>query len=603
MADHDMTMNLIIYLSAAVLMVPIASRLGLGSVLGYLAAGVVIGPWGLRFITDAEAILHFSEFGVVLLLFLVGLELSPRKLWSLRKPILGMGLAQLLITTLILMPVFHFFSLSWQASMVAALATSLSSTAIALQILSEKNLFKTKAGNNAFMILLFQDLAVIPMMALIPLLGIHAVATHETPVWLAAGQAIGVVLAIILAGYFLLPPIMRIIAKTGINELFTAFALLLVISIAELMDLVGLSMALGTFIAGLILADSEYRHALEAVIDPIKGLLMGLFFIAVGMSVDFGLLMDHPGRVLILVLILVLVKMTILFCLARFAAISSKQTPFFSFLLSQGGEFAFVVFSLAVSEHIMSRADADLMILVVALSMMSTPILMLINDKWVEPRHANASPEINPAAFDGEDAGEPVIIAGFGRFGQVIARLLHANNIPVTLLDHDPERIEYSRKLGFKVYYGDAGRLDLLKVAGLDKAKMLVVTIDDMDKILAIISMVRQHFPDVHIISRAKDMQHLFECLDAGMQVDDIHRETFSSSLNAAGHVLHQLGFDKETVITMQRQFKQHDREVINRMYNAYHEGSDSLVHASLSLREELNRQFIENKENNSHAD
>jgi len=392
MAEHDMTMNLIIYLAAAVVVVPIASRLGLGSVLGYLAAGVVIGPWGLRFITDAEAILHFSEFGVVLLLFLVGLELSPHKLWSLRKPILGMGLAQLFITTLILAPVFHFFSLSWQASIVAALATSLSSTAIALQILSEKNLFKTKAGNNAFMILLFQDLAVIPMMALIPLLSVHAVATSEIPVWLAAVKALSVVGGIILAGYFLLPPIMRTIAKTGINELFSAFALLLVISIAELMNWVGLSMALGTFIAGLILADSEYRHALESVIDPIKGLLMGLFFIAVGMSVDFGLLMTRPGTVIMLVLILVLVKMAVLFFLGRFAGINTKQTPFFSFLLSQGGEFAFVVFSLAVSEHIIAVEDANLMILVVALSMMSTPILMLINDKWIEPRHANASP-------------------------------------------------------------------------------------------------------------------------------------------------------------------------------------------------------------------
>jgi len=594
MAEHEMTMNLIIYLAAAVVMVPIASRLGLGSVLGYLAAGVVIGPWGLRFITDAEAILHFSEFGVVLLLFLVGLELSPHKLWSLRKPILGMGMAQLLITTLILAPVFHFFALSWQASVVAALATSLSSTAIALQILSEKNLFKTKAGSNAFMVLLFQDLAVIPMMALIPLLGVHAAEASETPIWLAAVEAMSVVLGIILAGYFLLPPIMRIIAKTGINELFSAFALLLVISIAELMNWVGLSMALGTFIAGLILADSEYRHALETVIDPIKGLLMGLFFIAVGMSVDFGLLMIRPGTVIMLVLLLVLVKMAVLFFLGRFAGIHPKQTPFFSFLLSQGGEFAFVVFSLAVSEQIISHEDASLMVLVVALSMMSTPILMLINDAWIEPLHANASPEVTPEAFENED--NPVVIAGFGRFGQVIARLLHANNIAVTLLDHDPERIEYSRKLGFKVYYGDAGRLDLLKVAGVGRARMFVVAIDDMEKISSIIKMARQHFPDVKIVTRANDMQHLFECMDAGMDVEDVHRETFSSSLNAAGHVLRQLGFDSDAVIGMQRQFKQHDREVIHRMYSAYHEGGDSLVHASLSLRDELNRQFINDK-------
>jgi len=596
MAEHNLMMNVVIYLGAAVLMVPIASRLGLGSVLGYLAAGVVIGPWCLRLITDAEAILHFSEFGVVLLLFLVGLELSPKKLWAMRGPILGMGASQLLLTALLLIPILHFFDISWQASLVAALALALSSTAIALQILAEKNLFNTRAGSNAFSILLFQDLAVIPMMALIPLLGAsEASMASDTPVWLGGIKAIAVIGGIIAAGHFLLPPVMRIIAKTGLNELFTAFALLLVISIAQLMEAVGLSMALGTFIAGLILADSEYRHALEAVIDPVKGLLMGLFFIAVGMSADFGLLMSNPGTVLLLVLLLVVVKSVVLFGMARFSGISSRQAPFFSFLLSQGGEFAFVVFSLAVSEHVMSKPDADLMILVVALSMMTTPLLMILNDRLIEPRNMKVNEEEDEAFAEQEN---PVVIAGFGRFGQVIARLLHANNIPVTLLDHNPEHIEYSRKLGFKVFYGDAGRLDLLRIAGAEKAKILVVAIDDMDKVSSIIQMASHYFPGVKIISRARDMKHLFEFIDAGIDVQNVHRETFSSALDAAGSALLALGYKPDKVARMQEQFRLYDREVIAAMHQANLEGGDEqVVSASLTMRDELKRKFIASRD------
>ena len=595
MAEHDLIMNVVIYLAAAVLMVPIAKRIGLGSVLGYLAAGTAIGPWGLRLITDAEAILHFSEFGVVLLLFLVGLELSPRKLWSMRKPILGLGASQLLLTALLLVPLLHFFELSWQASLVAALAMSLSSTAIALQILTEKNVFKTRAGNNAFSILLFQDLAVIPMLALIPLLGANEVSTADTPAWIGALKATGVIGGIILAGHFMLPPVMRIIAKTGLNELFTAFALLLVISIAQLMEWVGLSMALGTFTAGLILADSEYKHALETVIDPIKGLLMGLFFIAVGMSVDFGLLMAFPGKVFTLVAALVLFKAFVLLCISRFSGIEPKQMPFFSFLLSQSGEFAFVIFSLAISEQIISKEDADLMILIVALSMITTPLLMLINDKWLEPRHSNINQK-EDVTFEEQD--NPVVIAGFGRFGEVVARLLYASNIQATLLDHDPERIEHSRDfLGFKVFYGDAGRLDLLQTAGTAKAKVLVIAVDDMEKVSTIIKIAKQHFPNVKIVSRAKDMEHLFEFIDAGIDVHNVHRETFSSALGAAGSVLLALGLEQKTVARMQEHFRIHDKEVIASIHRALQEGDDSLINTNLTLRDSLNGKFLKLKE------
>ncbi|OIO71390.1 MAG: glutathione-regulated potassium-efflux system protein KefC [Zetaproteobacteria bacterium CG1_02_49_23] len=587
-----MMLNIVTYLAAAVVMVPIASRLGLGSVLGYLVAGVVIGPWCLKLITDAEAILHFAEFGVVLLLFLVGLELQPKQLWALRKPIFGMGGGQLLLSTLCLMPLLHLFSLSWQASLVAALAISLSSTAIALQILNEKNLFNTRAGGISFSILLFQDLAVIPMMALIPLLGVSDVASGQ-PVWVAVLEAIGVVGGIILAGHYLLPVVMRFIAKTGIHELFTAFALLLVIGISQLMDIVGLSMALGTFIAGMILAESEYRHALETVIDPLKGLLMGLFFMAVGMSVDFGLLMTHPWKVALLVLLLLVVKIAVLSFLGYFGKVSPKQTPFFAFLLSQGGEFAFVVFSLAVSTHVMSRVDADLMILVVAVSMMSTPLLMILNTRFIEPRFQVVKQEMVME----HEQGNPVIIAGFGRFGQVVGRLLHAKDIGVTLLDHDPDRIEQSQRHGFKVFFGDAARLDLLRVAGAAKAKMLVIAVDDKEKATEIMEVVRNNFPHLRIVARVWDMKHMFKFYDAGLDEGDVHRETFESAMKAAGSVLHGLGFERQDVDEIKREYREHDTEVIAHLYEAHHQGDDSYFHASLRMREELSRKLLRVKE------
>lgn len=592
MADHDMMMNVLIYLGAAVMVVPIASRLGLGSVLGYLMAGVLIGPWCFQLITDAQAILHFAEFGVVLLLFLVGLELEPTQLWALRKPIFGMGGGQLLLSTLCLAPLFHLFSLSWQASLVAALAMSLSSTAIALQVLNERNLFNTRAGGVSFSILLFQDLAVIPMMALIPLLGVSESASHQ-PVWMSVLEAIGMVGGIILVGHYLLPVVMRFIARTGIHELFTAFALLLVIGISQLMDIVGLSMALGTFIAGMILAESEYRHALETVIDPLKGLLMGLFFMAVGMSVDFGLLMEHPMKVLLLVGLLLVVKIAVLYLLARFGKISSKQAPFFTFLLSQGGEFAFVVFSLAVSTHVMSHADADLMILVVAVSMMTTPLLMIVNDRVLEPRMQVVKEDM---VLDQEQENQ-VIIAGFGRFGQVIGRLLHAKGIGVTLLDHDPDRIEQSMQLGFKVFFGDAARLDLLRVAGAAKAKVLVIAVDDKDKATQIMHVAKTNFPELKMISRIWDMKHMFQFLDEGLDQLDLHRETFESAMKASGSVLHALGYSKEEAFAIQQDYREHDQEVLEHMYKAHHEGDASFFHTSLRLREELGRKMLRAQE------
>jgi glutathione-regulated potassium-efflux system ancillary protein KefC len=589
MTTADLLHNAVYYLSAAVIMVPLSRALGLGAVIGYLAAGILIGPWGAGLITDAEAILHFSEFGVVLLLFLVGLELSPKRLWALRKSIFGLGGGQLLLSFALLLPLFYLVGFEWKTAVVGGLALALSSTAMALQILQEKNLLPTKAGQNGFAILLCQDLAVIPILALIPLLVAGAAATGE-PGWLAAMKAIGVIAGVIVIGHYALHYILRLIAKTEMQEIFTAFTLLLVIGIAVLMELVGLSMALGTFLAGLLLADSEYRHALETVVDPFKGLLMGLFFLAVGMSIDFGLLAQKPWLILLLVVALVILKGIVLFVLGRLAGNPKCQNGFFTILLSQGGEFGFVIFSVATAGSVIPVEDANLLILVVALSMLTTPFMMVLNDRFIEPRFAETVGEMPADEIDDHD--NPVIIAGFGRFGQIIGRLLHAHGIGVTLLDHDPDHIERVRLFGFKVFFGDAARLDLLHAAGADKAKLLVIAVDDRESANHIAQLARQHFPELKIIARGWDMTHMFDYLDMG--ITDVYRETFDSALSAGEASLRILGYDTEEVHSAAERFREHDLEVIRRMHAVRDHGTEALASTSKELREELAALFEE---------
>jgi len=597
---NQLLFDAVIYLGAAVVAVPLAKRLGLGSVLGYLLAGVAIGPWGLQIVTNPETILHFAEFGVVLLLFLIGLELNPKRLWEMRKPILGLGGSQVLITTIILTAIGIAFELSWQAALVAGMALSLSSTAIVLQTMAEKNIMSTPAGSSGFSILLFQDIAVIPMLAIIPLLGITATTDSDKPGWLHALTAFSVIAAVILIGRYLTRPVLRIIAKTKSREIFTAFSLFMVIGIALAMQAVELSMALGSFLAGVLLAESEYRHQLESDIEPFKGLLLGLFFIAVGMSVDFGLLLTNPMIIISLCLGLVIIKMAVLYILARKFGIPSTQYPMFAFILSQGGEFAFVLFGVATSFSAIPQNVADILIVVVALSMLTTPLLMIINDRFIETRFAKPKKTLDEKI---EPQENPVVIAGFGRFGQIVARLLHANKIGTTIIEHNPDHIEHVRRFGFKVFYGEVSRLDLLHAAGLEHAKIFILATDDREAGLTTIKLIKEHFPHVKIFARAWDLIHVYQLKD--LEIDDFQRETFDSALRLGTNTLVALGFEKHRAHRAAQQYRAYDLALIDKLYQV-HQDQDQVVTITQEGHEEIERLLSEDEallEGNKHEE
>ncbi|MFN4310783.1 MAG: glutathione-regulated potassium-efflux system protein KefC [Ferrovibrio sp.] len=576
-------LNAVIYLAAAVIAVPIAKKLGLGSVLGYLIAGIVVGPWGLKLITDVDAILHFSEFGVVLLLFVIGLELNPRRLWQMRWPILGLGGGQVAGCTLALTALGLLLGWPWQVALAAGLGLSLSSTAIALQPLTERNLLGTPGGRSAFSILLFQDIAVIPMLALLPLLAGTALAETGEAGWVGALKAVAAIAIVIFGGRFLTRPLFRMIAGTGLREVFTAVALLLVIGIALLMQLAELSMALGTFLAGVLLAESEYRHELESDIEPFKGLLLGLFFTAVGMSVDFGLLLEKPGTVLGLVAALLAIKASILLLVARIARLPWSQTALFAFLLAQGGEFAFVLFGSASGLGVMASETVALLTVVVALSMATAPLLVVVNDRLIEPRFTRVAdrPHDTP-----EDEGNPVIVAGFGRFGQIVVRLLYANRIGVTVLDHDPEIIDTLRRFGFKVFYGDATRLDLLESAGAGRAKVLVIAVDSQEASLALADLAQKHFPHLKIIARARDLPHAVELMNRNIPV--LERETFHSALRLGEETLKALGQPAFTARKKTLTFRQHNEELLRQIHTHWDEDMDKRITLQQQARARL---------------
>lgn len=588
--ENNLLLNALVYLLAAVVAVPIAKRLGLGAVLGYLIAGMAIGPWGLRLIEDVQVILHFSEFGVVLLLFVIGLELDSKRLWSLRRPIFGWGGAQVLGCSAALFAAGMALGADWRTALIAALGLSLSSTAIALATLEERNLMATPAGSAGFSILLFQDIAAIPVIALIPLLGV-AETQGETAGWLNGLKVVGVIAALIVGGRYLVRPILRVIAKTGMREIFTAFALLLVISIALLMDSVNMSMALGTFLAGVLLAESEYRHALESDLEPFKGLLLGLFFIAVGMSVDFGLFLTKPWHILGLVVLFLSAKMAVLYGLSKCFKLPRAQQSLFTFLLAQGGEFAFVVFSTATSAKVFSPDTSALLVVVVALSMVATPLLLVLYDKWLEPRlqklDERPDDEITP-----QDS--PVIIAGFGRFGQIIGRLLYANRIHATVLDHDPDQIDLLRKFGFKIFYGDATRADLLKSAGADKAKVLVIAINDADASLKLVDLVKRRFPKLRIVARARNITHCYQLMDRGVEI--LERDTFEASLQLGRRVLQELGFGAYQARQTAMKFRAHNIKTMHAVYPHYKD-QQQLVSLAKQAREELEEMFARDRE------
>ena len=551
MTDHGTLNQALVYLAAAVIAVPLCRRLGLGSVLGFLIAGMAIGPWGLRLIPDPATVLQFAELGVVLLLFLVGLELEPRRLWALRRPIFGMGITQVAATVVIVMLIGRLLGLPWTVALVAGMGMAMSSTAIGLATLAEKNLLPTPGGQASFSVLLFQDVAVIPLMLVLALLspdeGAHAFE------WLAAGKALGLIAVLILAGRFLLRPVLRYVAQTGLREIFIAFSLLLVIGIAVLMSAAGLSMALGAFLAGVLLADSEYRHELELDIEPFKGLLLGLFFIAVGMSVDLGLFVRSPLLVLGLALAVVALKIALLYAISLiFGYCGRADATLFALALSQVGEFAFVLFGVASAQKLLPKETVDLLNAVVAASMVATPLLMLLWDRVLAPRLTRAAVR----APDLIDERNPVIVAGFGRFGQVVTRVLRAMGIRATIIEHDPGQIETVRRFGWKAYYGDATRLDLLESAGAGEARLLIVAIDDPAAAMEIVKRVRQRFPSLKVVVRAHSRTDAYEYVELGVPAV---RETFGAALDAAAASLQLLGRGAEEAQRAVQQFRSYD--------------------------------------------
>ncbi|MGI9024174.1 MAG: glutathione-regulated potassium-efflux system protein KefC [Burkholderiaceae bacterium] len=533
-----MTIDLIVYLAAAVIAVPLAKRLGLGSVLGYLVAGCVIGPWGLGLVSDPESIVQVSEFGVVLMLFLIGLELDLDELWKLRGAVFIGGGAQLGATGVLLSLALVTLGLAWPAASIAGFALAMSSTAIGMQVMEERNMTATPAGRSAFAILLFQDIAAIPLIALVPLvaqlLGVGNRVEHAHPVWQNALIAVAAIASVIVGGRYLVRPVLRIVAKADVREVFTAFALLLVVGIAELMSLAGLSMALGAFIAGVVLASSEYRRALETDIAPFKGLLLGLFFISVGMSIDFGQVLARPAFLALLVAGLIAIKFAVLVAIAKPLGVARRERLAFGALLGQGGEFAFVVFSVASAAHVLDGQWVPLLTAAVAVSMAATPIVLIAADRLV------ASVARRERAADVIDQRAPVIIAGFGRYGQVVGRTLNAGGYPVVVLDHDPDQIELLRRFGSKVFYGDATRLDLLEAAGARDAALMVIAIDDVDDSMQLARAVTEAFPDLRILARARNVRHWLELHELGIQ--QVERETFESALRTGRSALESLG-------------------------------------------------------------
>ncbi len=587
--------NSFIYLSAAVIAVPLSKALGLGAIIGYLAAGMAIGPWGLGLVTNVQDILHFAEFGVVLMLFLVGLELEPRRLWSMRRPIFGWGSVQVLGCAAALAAVAMLFGVGWKLALVASLGLALSSTAIALQVMAERNLMPTSSGRAAFSILLFQDVAAIPILALMPLLAAGVIdggrdATGHPA--LEAARIVGVIAGIVLGGRLLLRPLFRWIARSRTPEIFTAASLLLVVGIAGLMQLVGLSMALGAFLAGVLLAESEYRRELETDIEPFKGLLLGLFFIAVGMSIDFGVLLASPGLMAAIVVGFLLLKGVVIFTLATQMELPFQDRPVFTLLLAQGGEFAFVVFQAAAGARVFDTQTASLLIGAVAVSMLVSPLLLVATDKWLLPRFARRR-QATTLKEIAEEQDAPVLIAGFGRYGQIVGRMMLAEGVACTVLEHDAEMVEAARSFGYLVFYGDASRLDLLRTAGAGRARVMMVAVDDVEQSLAIVDLVQAHFPNLQIVARARDVTHWNQLRDRNVQL--VQRELFESSLRSGRSVLELLGHSPEEADANARRFRAHNLELFEQMYPHYKDRAKMIAVAKQG-RQQLESQMAQER-------
>jgi glutathione-regulated potassium-efflux system protein KefC len=571
-----------VYFAAAVAGVAVSHRLGLGSVAGYLLAGIAIGPWGLNVVGQIEDVRAFAELGVVFLLFVIGLELEPGRLWEMRGQLVRLGLSQLAVSIAAIAGIAWMLGVDPRIGVVIGMALALSSTAFALQPLTERGGLATRGGQATFAVLLFQDLAVIPMLAVLPLFGSAAGVTSFS--WHGLGVAVLVIAATLVGGHYIARPVFRHIARTRMREVFTEFALLLVIVIALAFASAGLSMALGAFLAGMLLADSEYRHEIEAVLEPFKGLLMGLFFIAVGMTVDFGLLLSRPLAILGVIVGFGAVKALILWVIAREARLPVNERPLFILLLAQGGEFAFVLVGLGAGQDAIPREVAQAVTLAVALSMLVTPFLLALHDQVLVPRLAE---QATRPADEVPQLGK-VIVAGLGRVGQVVARVLHASGYEPTVLDDNPDHVEQSRKFGFRAFYGDATRLDLLQAAGADRAEYLIIALDNPRATSSLARTAKEHFPNLRVVARARDMRHLFELRDIGVEL--IERETFRSALNLAERALSTITGDAERARRAARAFGRHDVEVVKRLYEVHRNQPDAHVTVSNELRDQLAR-------------
>lgn len=575
----DYFVQAFIYLVAAVIAVPLARQFGLGSVLGYLVAGVVIGPVTGLVGQEALTLQHFAEFGVVMMLFLVGMELDPKSLWAMRVRLLGLGGLQVTLTAAAATYFAWFLGMAWQTAVAVGFLFSLSSTAIVLQTLTERGLVKTEGGQSAFSVLLFQDIAVIPMLAVIPLLAVSGMSgsgsegghsslslVENLPGWAHGLAVVGAIVIVIICGHYLSRPLFRYVVRSGMREVFTAASLMLIIGIAALMSLVNLSPALGAFLAGVVLANSEFRHELEANIEPFKGLLLGLFFITVGAGINFGVLAASWDTIFLLALAVIIGKTLILFGLAFAFGIRGSEGWLFSLGLAQAGEFGFVLLTYSTQNQVIPADTAQVLSLVVALSMFLTPLLFIVYDRVVLPRYQKASNE--EAEPDEIEEQAPVIVAGVGRFGQIVCRLLRANNIPSVALDHALEQVENLHRIQLKSYFGDATRIQLLETAGIAEARLLVVAIDDRDRAVRLVRHVKQLYPGVWVLARSFDRGHGYELREAG--ADDVVSETYYSALELGGDALTAMGVHPERARRMTQSFVASEKANEDQLFSAW---------------------------------
>lgn len=566
--SHSLLFQIALFLGAAVFAAPLAKRLGVGSVLGYLCAGMAIGPFGFGLIYshyEVENVLSIAEFGVVLLLFIIGLELKPRRLWTMRSAVFGVGGAQMLLSTMVLCAIGLWFGLAFKTALFIGLALALSSTAFALQVLEEKGELTSRHGRLAFSTLLFQDLAAIPLIAFVPLFALEG-AVDGSMDFVAAAKALGVIAAVVVGGHFVLNRLYPLVAATGMLEAMTACALLTVVGVAWLMEGVGLSAALGAFIAGVLLADSEYRHELQANIAPFQGLLLGLFFTAIGMSLNLSLIRLDPLKVVMFTGGLLLIKGLVLYGLGRWQGLKDAPSRRLALSISQGGEFAFVVFLAANNTGVLERETSDFLSVVVTLSMMATPLLLKLDEVWEQRQPKSDEPEFDMLP----DEYGHVVIAGFGRVGQIIARILKAKNIPFMALDVNSHQVALVKRFGNESYYGDASRLDILRAAQTDKARAFVLAIGDVETSVKAAALVRKHFPHVPVIARVRNRQHAHRLMDLGVSI--IHREAFLSSLEIARETLRVVGLDESNARRIVETFRVYDRK---RLYDDYKHSSD----------------------------